>query len=217
MLLSLWSTKGGSGTTVVAAGLALVLARAADTGALLVDLAGDAPAVLGRPDPGDPGLTGWLAAGAGVPADALARLEIPVGGGVSLLARGNGPMAGVERAEVLAGLLADDRRPVVVDCGVITASPVGVTLAASATHSLLVTRACYLSLRRASTAPVRPSGIVLVSEPGRRLSRADVEQVVGAPVRAQVAVDPAVARAVDAGVLASRLPRGLERALRHAA
>ena len=80
-----------------------------------------------------------------------------------------------------------------------------------------MTRACYLALRRAADPPLRPSGVVLVTEPGRALDRTDVEQVVGAPVRAEVAVDPAVARAVDAGLLASRLPRGLERALRRAA
>jgi hypothetical protein len=59
--------------------------------------------------------------------------------------------------------------------------------------------------------------VVLVTEPGRALDRGDVERVVGAPVRAEVAVDPAVARAVDAGLLVSRLPRGLERSLRRAA
>ena len=35
--------------------------------------------------------------------------------------------------------------------------------------------------------------------------------------RYEIAVDPAIARAVDAGVLSARLPRGLERALRRAA
>ncbi len=79
-------------------------------------------------------------------------------------------------------------------------------VAARSTHSLLVTRACYLALRRAADPPLRPSGVVLVTEPGRALDRTDVEQVVGAPVRAEVAFDPAVARAVDAGLLASRLP-----------
>ena len=40
MLLSCWSAKGGSGTTVVAASLALVLARTTGHDALLVDLGG---------------------------------------------------------------------------------------------------------------------------------------------------------------------------------
>ena len=218
MLISLWSVKGGAGTTVVAASLSLILDRAGKSGALIVDLDGDVPAALGLPDPGDPGISGWLSAGAEVPVDALGRLEVPVGrGGVSLLPRGTGALVAPERAEALAAVLAADPRPVVVDCGMVTSSPASLAFAAASTHSLLVTRACYLSLRRAVTTPVQPSGIVLVNEPGRSLSRADVEQVVGAPVRAEVAVDPAVARAVDAGVLASRLPRALERSLRYAA
>nr|MBA2279690.1 hypothetical protein [Acidimicrobiia bacterium] len=48
MLISCWSTKGGSGTTVVAAALALVFARTTGD-ALLADLAGDQPAALGLP------------------------------------------------------------------------------------------------------------------------------------------------------------------------
>jgi hypothetical protein len=83
--------------------------------------------------------------------------------------------------------------------------------------SLLVLRPCYLALRRAVAAPFRPSGVVLVREPGRALTRRDVEAVLGVPVRAEVDVDPAIARAVDAGLLTARLPRGLERALRDAA
>ena len=54
-----WSAKGGSGTTVVAAALALVLARQQPT--TLVDLAGDIPAALGLPQPSGPGVADWLA------------------------------------------------------------------------------------------------------------------------------------------------------------
>jgi hypothetical protein len=59
--------------------------------------------------------------------------------------------------------------------------------------------------------------VVLLAEPGRALTRADVEDCVGAPVVAEVAVDPQVARAVDAGLLATRLPRALARELSRAA
>jgi len=52
-----WSLKGGSGTTVVAAGLALAVARRGGR-PLLIDLAGDLPAVLGVEGAG-PGITGW--------------------------------------------------------------------------------------------------------------------------------------------------------------
>jgi MinD-like ATPase involved in chromosome partitioning or flagellar assembly len=215
MLVACWSSKGGAGTTVVAASLALLLSRGAPQGALLVDLAGDSPAALGLPEPDSPGLAGWLGAGSDVPADALGRLEAPVGTGLALLPRGTGELH-PGRAEVLTALLANDARPVVVDCG---ADPTGaaLTLAAGATRSVLVTRACFLSLRRALRAPLRPSEIVLLTEPGRSLSRLDVEDCLGAPVVAEVAVDPAVARAVDAGLLATRLPRGLVRELGRAA
>lgn len=221
-MLVCWSTKGGSGTTVVAAALALIQGRRHDGGALLVDLAGDLPAVLGRPDPPGPGLADWLDAGRDVPADGLARLEVGLGPEVALLPRGHGPLVAPARAEVLAAVLAGDRRFVVVDCGCAHESAadhdVRSVLAASGA-SLLVTRPCYLSLRRAvrrGSAPVgvpEPVGVILVSEPGRALTAADVRAALGAPVVAEVPWDPAVARGVDAGTLARRLPRSLERAL----
>lgn len=215
MVVACWSSKGGAGTTVVAAALALLLARSSPGGALLADLAGDAPAALGLDDADGPGLAGWLAAGDDVPPDALARLERAAAPALGLLCRGAGPLD-PGRADVLAGLLAADGRAVVADCG---SEPQGVALvvAAGATRSLLVTRPCFLSLRRAATSPLRPSGIVLVTEPGRSLARVDVERAVGAPVVAEVAVDPQVARAVDAGLLHHRLPRGLARDLVRAA
>lgn len=216
MLIACWSAKGGSGTTVVSVALAGMLARPSSTGALLADLGGDVPAVLGMAEPTGPGLGEWLASGAEVPADALTRLEVPGPGDLRLLPAGGGAPAVPGRAEVLAAVLAADPRPVVADCGSGPIGP-GLAVAAGASTSLLVLRPCYLSLRRALLAPMRPSGVILVSEPGRSLGRSDVEDVLGVPVRAVVGIDPAVARAVDAGLLATRLPRGLERALRHAA
>ena len=58
---------------------------------------------------------------------------------------------------------------------------------------------------------------MLVTESERVLGRDDVEAVLGVPVVADVPVNPAIARAVDAGLLASRLPRPLDRALRDGA
>ncbi|CAN5733632.1 hypothetical protein BH20ACT1_BH20ACT1_10470 [soil metagenome] len=216
MLIACWSAKGGSGTTVVSVALATVLARSSPSGALLVDLEGDVPAVLGLADPSGPGLGEWLSSGDTVPADALSRLEIPAPGGLHLLPTGGSDTVGTGRAEVLAALLAADPRPVVADCGCLPQGP-ALAVAAAASLSLLVLRPCYLSLRRALKAPLQPSGVILVSEAGRSLGRSDVESVLGVPVRAVIGMDPAVARAVDAGLLPTRLPRGLERALRHAA
>jgi hypothetical protein len=212
MVITCWSVKGGSGTTVVAASLALLLGRRSDVGVLLVDLAGDTPAVLGMAEPTGRGVGDWLDAGGGDLAT-LRQLEIEAALSVRLIPMGTRSLAsGAGLMEVLTG----DERTVIIDAGVLSPGPT-LDVIANATTSLLVLRPCYLALRRASLAPVRPSGVVLVNEPGRALGRKDVEAVLGVPVVADVLIDPNVARAVDAGLLAGRLPRTLARSLRSAA
>jgi len=215
VLIACWSPKGGSGTTVVACALALVLADSESrAGVLLADLAGDVPAALGMPQPDGPGLGDWLAA-ADAPTDALERLAVDAGPGLRVLPRG-ADTNDDERGDVLAAALAAVGHPVIVDCGRAERGA-ALAIAAAADASLLVVRPCYLALRRALAAPVRPSAVVVVAEDGRALARADIEDVLGVPVSAVVEHDPAVARAVDAGLLASTLPRQLGRALRDAA
>jgi hypothetical protein len=216
VLFACWSSKGGSGTTVVTAAIGVLLARAAPPAALLADLAGDLPTALGLPRDGTGlGLGDWLAAGAEVPDDALARLELDAGPNLSVLPWQHTTSAealSAARGEALAARLESDGRVVVADCGVAGHEAARV-IAARATVSLLVVRPCYLALRRALEVDLRPAGIVLISEAERSLGRADVEDVIGAPVLAEVPVEAKIARAVDAGLLAGRLPRSLERAL----
>jgi hypothetical protein len=218
VLTCCWSVKGGSGTTVVAASLALLAASAPD-GALLVDLAGDAPAALGLPEPAGPGAWDWLVADPPAEADALDHLGLLAAPGLHVVPAGafeRGRTRPSEpRVELLARALADRDEPVVVDAGLL-ADPLA-PLAARAHASILVLRPCYLALRRTLALPVRPTGIVLIHEPGRALGRRDVEDVIGVRVQAELDLDPTIARAVDAGLLASRLPRSLSRALRSAA
>jgi hypothetical protein len=91
---------------------------------------------------------------------------------------------------------------------------------ADAGRSLLVTRPCYLALRRgvrgAGDVP-RADGVVLVADAGRTLDRKDVETVLSLPVLAELEGDPSVARCADAGLLLRRPPRVLERGLRRLA
>jgi hypothetical protein len=213
VLISCWSPKGGSGTSVVAASIALLSARLDDT--TLVDLTGDQPAVLGMPEPASPGVAGWLDSGDDVGPAALERLAVPAAERLRLLGRGSGRLSS-RRAGALAGALASSAGTCVVDAGPARAE-VARAVTEAAAVSLLVIRSCYLAVRRVVATPLRPTGVVLVTEPWRALTAKDVEQVLGIPVLAEVPVDPAVARAVDAGLLASRLPRVLERQLRRAA
>ena len=69
-----WSAKGGSGTTCVAA--ALALSSTADS--LLVDLDGELPAALGVPEPSGQGLSDWFSSDA--PERAVLDLAVDVAG-----------------------------------------------------------------------------------------------------------------------------------------
>ena len=220
MVTLCWAAKGGSGTTVVAAALALSSLRPS----LLVDLDGEIPAILGVPEPDRPGVAEWL--GSDVSADHLADLLIDIGPRNWLLpwrastfdGRLDGAHPQSERWAALGDWLHDWSSQwgcdVTVDVG--TRNPPE-PLAMRADRSLLITRPCYLSLRRAVRGPVRPTGVILVDEPGHGLAQRDIEHALGVPVEAVVSFDPTVSRAVDAGLLASRLPRVITRALRRVA
>ncbi|MEM9466205.1 MAG: hypothetical protein AAGA90_12590 [Actinomycetota bacterium] len=193
------SPKGGVGTSVVAAAIAVQSAHAgADT--LLIDLAGDQPDLLGVRPP-EFGVTDWLG-GTDVPLDGLAALELDVAPRLRLLARGAAPT--VDRLDVLGGVCAAARRTVVVDAGVCADAH----WAAGQAEEIVVLRACYLAVRRAGSVP-SSTRLVVIEEPGRALRAADVAAALGVPVWRRLLLDPAVARSVDAGLLGARLPRSL--------
>lgn len=206
MLTACYAAKGGQGCTTITAALAMLT-----TPATIIDLAGDIPAVLGLPDPYDdsPGLAELLT-GTSISLDVLFSTAIPVANGLRVVPSGR-DLAGVPAKawKRLGQLLAGADHQFYVDAGTTG------LLTAQATRRLLVIRHCYLALRRAQRLPTPPDGIVTVREQGRALTRADVEEVIRVPVLATVEVDPAVARAVDAGILAaSRLPDAVTRSLR---
>lgn len=207
MAVACWSAKGGSGTTVIAAALALLRARSSPEGAVLVDLGGDVPHALGLAPPTGPGVRDWLAAPDAEP-EALDRLLIDAGGGLRVLPVGAGSGSS---DRLVAALLP--RHDVVVDCGP-AACGLGMAVAAAMPVSLLVVRPCYLGVRRALDSLVRPTGVVVVDERGHAMRSHDVGAAMSVPVVAQVPLDPLVARAVDGGTLSVRVPRSLVRALR---
>jgi hypothetical protein len=214
-LLTLWSPKGGSGVSVFAAACALVLARG--PGARLVDLGGDQPAIFGLGAEPRTGVTDWLNAGPGAPTDALDRLALEATPGVALIPRGDdfaapSAQAGAESGAALAVALRDGPVPTIVDLGAAEA-PAAKALLEVSDATIVVVRGCYLTLRRAVRHPALPraSGLVVVEEPGRAIGAKEISDVLGRPVIARVPARDAVARAVDAGVLAQRLPDVLAR------
>lgn len=213
MLIAFWGAKGGAGATTVAVLVGALWGQRSGPRPLIADLGGDVPAVLGLSEPQGAGLTDWIRAGAQVSAEALKQLEVDAGS-FGLLPLGDGTLDG--HGEPLAAALASLGRPVIADCG---SRPEGVQrgVAASVPRSVLVTRPCYLALRRAALSSLRPSEVIVVDEPGRALRPVDIESALGAPVVAVVPFDPAVSRAVDAGLLGARPPRAVMRRLEAAA
>jgi len=218
VLVCFWSPKGGSGTSVLAAAAALVLAREGPV--RVADLAGDLPAVLGLATDAEQGLRDWLGAGPEAPTDALERLSIDVGEGLALLPAGNADIAAAkpEAGAALAVALRTDPRPTIVDVGVLDALPDHAlhALVEVADASVIVVRGCYLALRRAVHIELtaRATGAVFIDEAGRSLGVRDVANVLGVPILTSVSVRASTARAVDAGVLPTRLPDSLARPAR---
>ena len=213
MVVLFWSAKGGSGVTVLAAACALLSGRRGPT--TLLDLGGDVHAALGLPGPVGPGALDWLDAPNGT-ADGLFRLASDAADGLKVIGAGPRPGARITDDDWERISAACSTRPetVIVDAG---AGVPPECAHEQAARSLLVTRPCFLALRRAARHSHLASGAILLTEPGRALGADDVERALGITVDAQVPWDPAVARAVDAGLLSSRLPAALVRQLRDVA
>jgi len=216
VLIACWSPKGGSGTSVIAAATALLLAR--ETGAArLVDLDGDQPAVLGLAEDPRTGVGDWLAAGPAAPTEALDRLSVDVAPGLSLIPAGTdsrvpAPPAAAEAGAALVMAFRDGAASVVLDAGRAD-TPAARAAVELADHSVVVSRGCYLALRRIARHPLldRVAGAVLVEEVGRSIGAKDVAAVLDRPVLARVPARADIARTVDAGLLGSRLPDALRR------
>ena len=80
--------------------------------------------------------------------------------------------------------------------------------------NVLVVSNCYMSILRATKLTWRPDALIAITEQPRALHHGDIVTVVGVPANRtiHIARDPDVARSIDAGLLAMKLPPGLRRA-----
>ena len=204
-----WSCKGGSGTSVVAAALAAVSALTTPT--ILVDLAGDQPALLGLTTP-EQGISEWMSNKMQLE---FGDLLMKCGRNLSVAARGSevlpdhnsGDWNYLSRA---LNQIHDQAINIVVDAGI---SPVSKTLWEVADTNYLIIRPCYLALRKAVEQNRSTTGVILITGGDRVLTRRDVQSVLKTEVIAEIAVDPEIARRVDSGLLHSRIPPALSAAL----
>ncbi len=110
-----WSVKGGSGTTVVASSLALVHAEQSPRGALIVDLAGDVPAVLGLAEPSGIGISEWFAQNENSTRVSLQSIMVQATANLQLISRGAPPIDTNANFTELCAVLATLDMPVIVD------------------------------------------------------------------------------------------------------
>lgn len=196
--VALWSPKGGSGTSVTAAALAVGLSSVRHV--TLVDCAGDQSGILGFPTDIGNGEIRDVTPGLNLATPASATcLELDDTTIVYDLGNALTPFA--------KDVLRSDPSVIYRDGAKMPPRPDVV---------LCVIRGDYLALRRALRHPaLEPTtSVVLVQEPHRALGSEEVTAVLDKPVAVKIPVEPAIARSVDAGVLAIRQPSSLRRPVR---
>jgi len=209
MFTILSSPKGGTGTSVVAASLAIVSSSSSPT--LLVDLAGDQAAILGLPQP-PIGLSDW--------ANGMTYREFDE---IISLCHDNLYLAptGTFDFETLnanawdkllraLSLKHSEGHNIIVDLG---RADIPLALRKIVNTCYLVTRPCYLALRRAVDLETAFSGVIVVNEPDRVLTSRDVESVLKLKCVAEIPYTSEISRRVDSGLLKSRLPMALQSVL----
>ncbi len=209
MITILSSPKGGSGTSVVAASLAIVSSSSCPT--LLVDLAGDQAAIMGLPEP-PVGLNDWAN---GMTHREFNEILITCKDNLQLAPSGSSAVE-IFSTSAWANLARELMQResngfnIIIDFGRVELPLAFQKLAC--TH-YMVTRPCYLSLRRAVNTEQKFSGVIVVQEHGRVLTTSDVESVMKLKCVAEIPNSSDISRRVDSGLLKSRLPSPLQSAL----
>ena len=230
-----WSAKGGTGTTTIAAALAVRTVQGLERAGLeeeqaggpvvLVDLCGDAGALMGLPRGETPEREARSAScepdwspGAEAAAELLETAGQRIAPGFELVDL-HDPVPGSvadpagDRLGALVAALAEVSAAVVVDAG--TDAFDGAERVKRQVPNLAaveVTRNCYLALSRSQQRSAGGRGeVMMVREPRRGLSDRDVAAALDAQVLLAVDWDSRVARGIDAGTLVALLPASLRR------
>ena len=209
MFTILSSPKGGTGTSVVAASLAIVSSSSSPT--LLVDLAGDQAAILGMPEP-PIGLSDWANGMTYREFDEIVslchdNLHLAPTGSFDFEILNANAWGNLTQALTMKH---SEGYNIIIDLG---RADIPLVLRKIVDTCYLVTRPCYLALRRSVDLETAFSGVIVVNEPDRVLTSRDVESVLKLKCVAEIPYTSEISRRVDSGLLKSRLPDSLHRVL----
>lgn len=213
MVRIFWSLKGGQGTSVTAAIIALRHQFHHDS-VLIIDFGGDIAPILGQRVESQVGLIDWFLSQSGP--EALDQLVTPLLPQLSLLYSGTGVPAREatpfeDRWATLEAWLNHDGRVTIVDLGTLPGQPGQLgslwvqltTWLLQQYHTTLVTRPEYLSLRRYFEHDTIVDSLAILQTSTELLSAEDVADLCDRPVHFHIAIDETISHAVESGTLAT--------------
>ncbi len=198
MLFAYVGAKGGVGTTTVAVMAASGAARLGRE-VVLVDLTGDV-AVTAGVSTDLAGIADWARAD-DLSLGSVDALQVELNDQVALLPRGKGEFDQT-RLTTLWSLLCGKPQVVIVDAG--TGAAATELVGDDNVRRIMVATTCYCAVYRAARMASRIDDMVVIADPTRSLTVADVEGGVGKDAAVAIALDPAIARWSDAGLLLDR-------------
>ncbi len=198
MLFAYVGAKGGVGTTTAAVMAASGAARKGRE-VVLVDLTGDIAVTVGV-STGLDGIADWARAD-DLSLGAADALQVELNDQVALLPRGKGEFDQA-RLATLWSLLCGKPQVVIIDAG---SGAAAVELVGDdSVRRVMVVTTCYCAVYRAARMASQIDDMVVMADPTRSLTVEDVEGGVGKNAAVAFALDPAIARWGDAGLLLDR-------------
>jgi hypothetical protein len=204
VLISVFSPKGGVGTSTIAALFARALSANGST--MLVDgCASDLSVVIGQDEKAQFCFDEWVLSEEPSTAT-LERISVDIDRNLRFVEGGSSFALPEETQWVIGQLAAIDQ--VVIDLGT-RDDQLTRDIRQASDISVVVLRACYLGLSRAMHKAHDSDVCVVVKEPGRTITSAQIAEALKVPAVIEIDARRDYAKAIDAGVLMYRTPAAM--------
>lgn len=223
MLITVFSPKGGSGTTTCAALIAKSFSQQFSIPTVLIDAYdGDVETVVGVDSESEYGFIQWTEA-KDPTANNLARIATSISDNFSFVSyssvkndKYNAPAPSQsiqeknQKAAQLVEALSNNESNYVIDIGTNVNESTNAIIEAS-DIVVMVIKGCYISLNRASSHPYSSSAdsVIVLSEPGRTITSKQICDVLRIKCVIEIEARRDFAKCIDAGILIFRTPKNM--------